>query len=81
MPVAAAGDPDPPNYGPVYTQRFAAVFPDVAAAQGVPLVPFLLEGVADPALMQDDGIHPRAAGQGASWTTCSAVLAPLLDRG
>lgn len=72
----------PPNYGPVYTRRFAAVFPDVAEAQGVPLVPFLLEGVAgDPALMQDDGIHPRAAAQGRILDNVWEVLAPLLDRG
>jgi acyl-CoA thioesterase-1 len=30
----------------------------------VPLVPFLLDGVAlDPKLMQDDGLHPLAAGE------------------
>lgn len=70
----------PPNYGPVYTRRFAAVFPDVAEAQGVPLVPFLLAGVAgDPALMQDDGIHPRVAGQGRILDNVWEVLGPLLE--
>ncbi|SFM69237.1 arylesterase [Halopseudomonas yangmingensis] len=54
----------PPNYGPRYTQGFEQVFVDLAAQYRVPLMPFFLEGVAgDPALMQDDGIHPRAEAQ------------------
>jgi acyl-CoA thioesterase I len=54
----------PPNYGDEYARRFAAVFPAVARRTGVPLMPFLLEGVAAvPALNQADGIHPNAAGQ------------------
>lgn len=70
----------PPNYGAVYTRRFAAVFPEVAASHGVPLVPFLLEGVGgDPALMQDDGIHPRVAGQGQILDNVWEVLGPLLE--
>ena len=70
----------PPNYGPVYTRRFAAVFSDVAEGHGVPLLPFLLEGVAgDPLLMQDDGIHPRAAGQGRILDNVWEVLRPLLE--
>ncbi|MDR6679442.1 acyl-CoA thioesterase-1 [Pseudomonas psychrotolerans] len=54
----------PPNYGPRYTDGFAQVYQDVAKAQQVALVPFLLEGVGgDPAFMQPDGIHPRANAQ------------------
>ncbi|KTT38724.1 esterase [Pseudomonas oryzihabitans] len=54
----------PPNYGPRYTEGFAQVYQDVAKAQQVALVPFLLEGVGgDPAFMQPDGIHPRANAQ------------------
>ena len=54
----------PENYGKTYTQRFEAVFPKVSEVTGAPLVPFLLEGVADqPELMQADGIHPSAAAQ------------------
>lgn len=54
----------PPNYGPRYTDGFAQVYTDVAKAQQVALVPFLLEGVGgDPAFMQPDGIHPRANAQ------------------
>ncbi|MGE4505857.1 MAG: arylesterase [Desulfovibrionaceae bacterium] len=58
-----AGMLPPPNFGPEYAERFAAVFREAAAQRGVPLVPFLLEGVAgNPALNQPDGIHPNAEG-------------------
>lgn len=54
----------PPNYGPAYVSRFEAVYARVAATTGAQLAPFLLDGVAgDPALVQDDGLHPRAAAQ------------------
>jgi len=44
--VLLAGMRLPPNYGAAYTGDFAAVFVDVARRTGVPLVPFLLDGVA-----------------------------------
>lgn len=54
----------PPNYGHDYTKSFAAAYPDLARRLDVPLVPFLLEGVAGrPELNQQDGLHPNAAGQ------------------
>jgi acyl-CoA thioesterase-1 len=54
----------PENYGKAYTQRFEAVYPRLSEATGAPLVPFLLERIADqPGLMQADGIHPSAAAQ------------------
>ena len=53
----------PPNLGPDYTRRFGAVFPAVARARGVTLLPFLLDGVAGVARMnQGDGIHPTVQG-------------------
>ena len=62
--VVLAGMQVPPNMGPEYAQRFAAVFPDVAQSQNVALIPFLLEGVGGiDSLNQADGIHPTAAGQ------------------
>ncbi|MCW8883300.1 MAG: arylesterase, partial [Sedimenticola sp.] len=40
------------------------IYQELAEQLNVPLVPFLLEGVADhPELMQEDGLHPRAEGQ------------------
>ena len=54
----------PPNYGPDYTTRFAALYPQIARDLNVPLVPFMLEGVGGvPSLNQYDGIHPTAEGQ------------------
>jgi acyl-CoA thioesterase-1 len=53
----------PPNYGPDYTAGFEEIFPRLAEELEVPLVPFLLTGVAGrAALNQADGIHPTAEG-------------------
>jgi acyl-CoA thioesterase-1 len=61
--VILAGMRMPPNYGKDYTRRFAAIFPHLAARFHVPLIPFLLEGVAGVAsLNQADGIHPNPEG-------------------
>lgn len=62
IPVLLAGMQAPPSYG-AYATDFAAVFEGLARDHDIPLYPFLLDGVAlDPALNQDDGIHPNAAG-------------------
>lgn len=54
----------PPNYGVRYTRAFEQVYQNIAEQQQVPLVPFLLDGVAGRSeLMQADGIHPNALGQ------------------
>ncbi len=54
----------PPNYGQAYRDAFTGVFTRLADDYELPLVPFLLEGVAlDEALMQSDGIHPTAEAQ------------------
>lgn len=71
----------PPNYGPAYTTKFQNTFNEVAKARKVPLVPFLLEGMAtDPALFQADGIHPVAAAQGRLLDNVWPALKPLLTR-
>ena len=63
IPVLIAGMYAPRNLGSDFTAAYDRVFPEVAAAENVPLYPFLLDGVAtDPALNQDDGIHPNAEG-------------------
>lgn len=62
IPVLLAGMQAPPSYG-AYATDFAAVFEGLARDHDVALYPFLLDGVAlDPALNQDDGIHPNAEG-------------------
>jgi acyl-CoA thioesterase I len=61
--VILAGMEAPPNNGPDYTKAFRSVYSELAAEYKVPLIPFLLQGVAgDPALNQPDGIHPNARG-------------------
>jgi acyl-CoA thioesterase-1 len=53
----------PPNMGARYTKQFHDLFPEVARESGVELMPFLLDGVAgNPALNQDDGMHPNVSG-------------------
>ena len=53
----------PTNYGPEYTEAFAAIFPRVAKSEKVTLMPFLLDGVGGhPDLNLDDGIHPNQEG-------------------
>jgi acyl-CoA thioesterase-1 len=79
--VVLAGMRLPPNYGAAYAGAFAGAFPSVARATSVPLLPFLLEGVAgDPALNQADGIHPNAAGHRAVAETVWRALRPLLEK-
>jgi len=61
--VLIAGMEAPPNFGADYTARFRAVFPTVAKRFAVPLIPFLLAGVAgNPTFNQSDGIHPNPRG-------------------
>jgi acyl-CoA thioesterase-1 len=79
--VLLAGMRVPPNYGPDYTRAFAAVFSDVARATGAPLAPFLLDGVAGNAhLNQPDGIHPTAEGQKIIADSLWPHLKPLLRK-
>jgi len=54
----------PPNYGAAYTDAFRGVFRQLSEEYAIPLVPFILDGVAlQDAMMQDDGIHPTAEAQ------------------
>jgi acyl-CoA thioesterase I len=69
----------PVNYGTQYRVGLRDMYRDAAKEFNVPLVPFLLDGVAlDPKLMQDDGLHPLAAGEpkvlANVWLALSAVI-------
>lgn len=71
----------PSNYGPTFTQQFEGVFDQVAEAHKVPLVPFLLEGIAERSdLMQADGIHPSAQAQAMMLDNVWPMLKALLVR-
>ena len=71
----------PPNYGPRYTEEFTGIFPALAKQYHLPLVPFLLQDVAlNPTRMQEDGMHPNAAGEPPVLETVWPYLRPLLKK-
>ncbi|MGC8701752.1 MAG: arylesterase [Thiomonas sp.] len=77
--VLLVGMQIPPNYGPAYTARFAALFSEVTKAQRVALVPFLLSGVVThPDWFQSDDIHPTAQAQPIMLDTVWPHLQPLI---
>jgi acyl-CoA thioesterase-1 len=79
--VVLAGMEALPNLGPQYAKEFHDVYPSLAREFGVPLVPFLLDGVAGvQALNQPDGIHPSAEGAQVVAENVWKVLEPLLRR-
>ena len=69
----------PPNLGPRYTRAFHDLYPTVAHARGVTLLPFLLRGVAgESALNQADGMHPNTTGERIVAATVWSGLEPVL---
>nr|WP_224041454.1 arylesterase [Paraburkholderia unamae] len=72
----------PPNYGPDYTRNFHAIYEKLAKEMNVPLVPFLLAGLADkPELFQSDQIHPTQQAQPLLLDNVWPALKPLLGSG
>jgi acyl-CoA thioesterase-1 len=81
LSVILAGMEAPPNFGADYTARFRAVYPTLATRYQIPLIPFLLDGVAgDPALNQSDGIHPNQRGAQVVADLVWRTLEPALDQ-
>jgi acyl-CoA thioesterase I len=77
--IVLVGMRAPPNLGSEYVRRFRAVFPALAEKNQIPLVPFLLDGVAGrPSLNQGDMIHPTAQGQRIMAETVWRVVGPVL---
>lgn len=76
--LVVAGMEALPNYGPDYTDRFRAVFPEVAEAHDAAFIPFLLDGVAGVTrLNQSDGVHPTAEGQRIIAETVAETVVPI----
>lgn len=81
--VALLGIQVPPNYGAKYSSDFAKMFVQVAQDKTVPLMPFMLEAISDPAdldkYFQNDRIHPNALAQPVLvetvWPTVQTLLA------
>ncbi|WP_035475138.1 arylesterase [Burkholderia sp. WSM2230] len=69
----------PPNYGPDYTQKFHGIYGQLAKQLRVPLVPFLLAGIADkPDMFQADQIHPTQQAQAVLLNNVWPAVKPLL---
>ncbi|WP_332879687.1 arylesterase [Massilia sp. S19_KUP03_FR1] len=69
----------PPNYGRAYTDKFFGMYKEVSTELKAPLVPFMLEGVAQEAAMfQPDRLHPLATAHPTIlaniWPTFSALI-------
>ena len=81
MEAVLLGMRAPPNLGFGYARRFREVYAGLAEKNDLPLVPFLLEGVAGVgSLNQSDMIHPTAKGQERVADVVWKVLEPVLRR-
>lgn len=81
IPVLLAGMRVPPNYGREFSRDFEAVFADLGRRPGITFMPFLLDGVAANArLNQPDGVHPTAEGYRIIANRMYAYLKPLLQK-
>lgn len=79
--VVLAGMKMPLNYGEAYTQEFERMFSRLAEEFQIPLIPFLLKGVAaERTLNQSDGIHPTAEGYTIVVGNVWKVLEPILEQ-
>ncbi|MBM3807326.1 MAG: arylesterase [Acidimicrobiia bacterium] len=79
--VILAGMEAPPNNGAEYAEAFRQVYVDLARSYDVRLIPFLLQGVAGEAsLNQADGIHPNARGAATVADLVWKELEPVLPR-
>lgn len=79
--IVLAGMMVPPNMGPDYSREFTAIYPAVAKAKQVALIPFLLEKVGgEPELNLPDGIHPTAEGHALVAENVWAVLKDIVQQ-
>jgi len=81
IPLVLLGITLPPNYGPDYVKPFTAIFPNLAAAHKIKLMPFLLVHVyQNHALMQPDGIHPNETGNVIVAKDVFHLIEPMLKK-
>lgn len=79
--VVLVGMRMPPNYGRAYTESFFNMFKKISSETKSPLVPFMLEGVADkPGLFQQDRLHPTAAAHPIILNNIWPQIAPLVKK-
>ena len=71
----------PPNYGPRYTEKFQAVYRELAAEHDLALLPSLVDGIGtEQNLMQQDGIHPNVTAQPLIRDHVWEAMLPLLEQ-
>ena len=81
LPVLIIGMRSAANFGADYKARFDAIFPELAAEYGALLDPFFFEGLLErPGMIQDDGLHPSAAGVAVVVTRIGPLTLELLER-
>jgi acyl-CoA thioesterase-1 len=77
--VLLCGMEAPPLHGLQYSFAFHQIFPRLADTHNLPLVPFLLAGVAlNPELNGSDWVHPNAAGARRIAETVWPYLEPIV---
>jgi acyl-CoA thioesterase-1 len=75
--ILILGAKAPPNYSKAFTNEFDSLFLNLSKKYKLPLVPFILEGVAgNPNLNQADGIHPNPEG---NKIIADKLLKPIKD--
>ncbi|MFM5401978.1 arylesterase [Aeromonas veronii] len=71
----------PRNYGARYLRQFEQIFPELAQANDLPLLPFFMYDIAlRPELMMNDGIHPTPAAQPQIRDKVARFMEPLLSQ-
>lgn len=71
----------PRNYGARYLRQFEQIFPELARANDLPLLPFFMDDIAlRPELMMNDGIHPTPAAQPQIRDKVARFMEPLLSQ-
>jgi len=88
VPVLLAGMKAPMNYGPDYKQAFDSIYPELADQENVLLFPEFLGPITQgremsevlATLMQQDGIHPNAAGVALIVSAIGPYVQSLIER-
>lgn len=78
--IILAGMQLPPNMGQEYTTEFRELYVQIAAANNIAFIPFILKGVGGiAALNQSDGIHPTVQGHKIVAQTVWEMLEPMVN--
>jgi len=63
LPVLLVGMHSTANFGPGYKRAFDAIYPELAEQYGTVFDPYYFDGMPwEPGYIQEDGMHPSAAG-------------------